>query len=304
MLNRQADSLIWLARMIERAENNARMLEVYYAESTEEKEAYWESLIAVTGDVALFRQHYDQIDALSAFDFLSFSDKNPNSIYQCLRQARENALVVRETLPNEIYEVVNAFYLVVRSCAEKLTGKAPLEFLHLVKKRSFLFQGMIEAILPQGKGWSFLQLGRYLERADKTARIIDAANAHPYKEKENLWLRVLLSVSAYEAYQREWCGRMGPREVIDFLIHQPDFPRSLRFSIAQALEAAQKAFKNGLPIAEPIKLLEQLDQYLRFNTIDEIERQGVHFFLQSFLRENNKVGFAVNKILFHSRDSA
>ncbi|QGG46474.1 alpha-E domain-containing protein [Heliorestis convoluta] len=304
MLNRQADSLIWLARMIERAENNARMLEVYYAESLEEKASYWESLVAVTGDVALYRQQYKNVDSLSVFEFLSFSDQNPNSIYCCLHQAKENALVAREILPNEIYEVVNSFYLVVRTCAQKLQGKSPLEFLHLVKKRSLLFQGMVEAILPQNKGWAFLQLGRYLERADKTARIIDAAVGHPKSHQENLWLRVLLSVSAYEAYRREWCGRIGAREVTEFLVHQADFPRSLSFSVAHALEAADKAFQNGAQVVEPIQLLEHLDQQLRMTAIEEIERQGVHNFLQSFLSENNKVGDAVNHTLFRGPSTA
>ncbi|MZP28342.1 alpha-E domain-containing protein [Heliobacterium undosum] len=301
---RHADSLIWLSRFIERAENNARILEVNFVRPFSGENASWEPLVAVTGNVVDFQRLYDEADAASVFDFLAFSEANPNSIVACAALARENALAVRERLPNELYEVVNRFHLTLRACAHRVGESVVYPFLDLVKRQSMIFQGLIEAILPHGEDGAFLRIGRYLERIDKTSRILDVVHYHPDAADEELWLRVLCSVSAYEAYRRSGGGRVTPRDVTAFLVHDGDFPRSLAFCADQALLAAQRAFAGAGQIPESVRLLEQLDRRLRYTTMDEIEAQGLHAFLQVILQENNRIGEAVQRDLFVEEDSA
>lgn len=301
---RHADSLIWLSRLIERAENNARILEVNFIRPFYGETASWEPLVAITGNIVDFRRFYDEADAASVFDFLAFSEANPNSIVACADLARENALAVRERLPNELFEVVNRLHLTLRACAHRVGEPVVYPFLDLVKRQSMIFQGLVEAILPHGEDGAFLRIGRYLERLDKTARILDVVHYHADGADEELWLRVLASVSAYEAYRRTGGGRVTSRDVTTYLVQDGDFPRSLAFCADQALRAAQRAFAGVGEIPQSVRLLEQLDRRLRYSTMEEIEAQGLHAFLQAILQENNRIGEAIQRDLFAEEASA
>ena len=176
MLSRVADSIYWLNRYIERAENVARFVEVnlnLLMDNPVGVAQQWETLIAVTGDRDVFFQRYDRATAERVLDFLTFDQKSPNSILSCVRAARENARSVRETISSEMWEQVNAFYLQVEEAAQAKDSRDSYAFYSEVKMASHRFAGVMDATLSWNESWQFGQLGRMLERADKTARILD-----------------------------------------------------------------------------------------------------------------------------------
>jgi uncharacterized alpha-E superfamily protein len=177
MLSRVADSVYWMSRYVERAENVARFVDVNFQlmlDAPEGNDQQWEPLVATTGDHAQFTKRHGAATEENATKFLTFESENPNSILSCLRAARENARNVREIISSEMWLQLNRFYLIVKSAAESPGGlENPQDFFDTVKQASHLFSGITDATMTQGEAWHFSRLGRMLERADKTSRILD-----------------------------------------------------------------------------------------------------------------------------------
>jgi uncharacterized alpha-E superfamily protein len=177
MLSRVAETVYWMSRYVERAENVARFIGVNFQlmldESTEE-EQQWLPLVNTTGDHEDFAKRYDTASQENVIHFLTFDLANPNSIVSCLRQARDNARSVREIISSEMWLQLNKFYLMVKSAAATADGlDSANEFLSEVKEASHLFSGITDGTMSYGEAWHFSRLGRMLERADKTSRILD-----------------------------------------------------------------------------------------------------------------------------------
>ncbi|HXL26157.1 MAG TPA: alpha-E domain-containing protein, partial [Chthoniobacterales bacterium] len=181
MLSRVADSLYWLGRYIERAENNARMLDVnlqLMLDATLVKNRYsqqhWESIIYSLEDTKLFEKLYPAINGETVVEFVSFEKMNPNSVYSCLCSARESARTVREQISSEMFEQLNRMFLDFRSGeAQRLFRSSSYQFFQWVMQGCHLFQGIADATMAHDEGWDFIQLGKFLERADRTSRILD-----------------------------------------------------------------------------------------------------------------------------------
>ena len=169
-------------RYIERAENIARILDVKLqlmldlsVNTTEQ----WESLLPTTGDHSMFQERFDEATTKNVVAFLTFDPGNPNSIFSCLRVARENARSVREIITAEMWEHVNKFYLMVRDAASAGDfPEAPHDFFDEIKSDSHLYQGITDATMSHGEGWHFGHLGRLMERADQTSRILDVMHSY------------------------------------------------------------------------------------------------------------------------------
>lgn len=277
MLSRIAESLYWIGRYVERAEDTARITDVNFHHtlemgSSEEAEArrrrHWEAVIHIVGDSRRFFAEQEEADEDSVPAYLTFDTANPNSIISCVGRARESARTLRHQIASEMWEVLNRFHLDLQRRRDR--GETPLgaENAHLfynsVKEFSHLFQGVTDSTLPRDEGWYFLQAGKYLERAEKTARALDVkyhllvADAAPRAPVAgpgfdaaaaglaiadgvpgdwHQWLAVLRSLSAYEAYHRIYRSAVRPRSVVEMLTLSPIFPRSILFSIGQVDDA-------------------------------------------------------------------
>jgi uncharacterized alpha-E superfamily protein len=223
--------------------------------------------------------------------FLTFDRDNMNSIISCLRGARENARSVREIISSEMWLHLNTFYLMVNSAASSGKGfESPHEFFSEVKLASHLFNGIMDATMTHGEGWHFGRLGRKLERADKTSRILDmkyfillrsvADVGTPIDEVQ--WAAVLRSASAFEMYRKRH-GRISPKKIVEFLLLDPEFPRAIRFCLNAARESLHAI--SGTPIGtfrEPTeKLLGQICSDLAYANVDEVMREGLHEYLDA-----------------------
>jgi uncharacterized alpha-E superfamily protein len=176
MLSRVANSIYWLNRYIERAENIARFVDVnlnLLLDSAVIDAQQWEPLVLTTGDLEIFRSRYGVATAENVVRFLTYDEEYPNSILSCLQTARENARSIREIISSEMWEQVNSFYFMVQDAA---TSNPPLElpgFFAAVKMASHQFAGVMDATMSHNEAWQFGRIGRSIERADKTARILD-----------------------------------------------------------------------------------------------------------------------------------
>jgi uncharacterized alpha-E superfamily protein len=311
MLSRVADSVYWMSRYVERAENVARFVDVniqLMLDAPEGRDQQWEPLVATTGDHAEFTRRYGAGGEAEVIRFLAFDPENPNSILSCLRSARESARSVREIISSEMWLQLNRSYLRVKSAAETPDAvEHRAEFFGEVKQASHLFTGITDATMTQGEAWHFCRLGRMLERADKTSRILDVKYFLLLRSAEDIgtpfddiqWAAVLRSASAFEMYRKRH-GRISPRGVVDFLMLDREFPRAVRFCVLAARDSLHAL--SGTPLGTfrhaPEKRLGQLASDLSFATVDEIIAQGVHEFVDQVQTKLNEVGTGVFETFF------
>jgi uncharacterized alpha-E superfamily protein len=297
MLSRVAECLYWMSRYIERAENNARILDVnlqlmldFESQSEEAVRQHWAPIINSLEEHELFHSFYKVADGDSVVDFVTFEKKNPNSIYSCLSRARENARSVREQISSEMWEQINRLYLFIGSDeAKELFRYSAYQFYKRILEGSFQFIGLTDATMTHGEGWDFCQIGKYIERTDRTSRILDVKYHILLPSGERVggtvdtvqWMAVLRSCSALEAYSKLYVGQITPGKVAEFLILNDMFPRSLRFCVHQFDAALHRI--SGVPGDrygnEAERLTGQLCSDLDYSTIGEIFQQGLHQYL-------------------------
>ncbi len=312
MLSRVANSLYWMSRYVERAENAARLIDVNLQLLLDLRNlgdrtlvGHWMPIVASTGDEELFAELHGNATGHTVTEFLVFETRNPNSIISSIKQARENARMVRDQVSAEIWEELNRLYLFLHSQqARDLWRSDPEEFYHEIRANSLQLQGLTEATVVRNEGWFFVQAGRYLERADKTSRLLDVRHASvPAKGRAGLvdqddalgWSAVLRSCSAWDAYKAQHGAEVQPALVAEFLLLSEDFPRSVRFcvqqlnfSLRQISGVAAGRFSND---AE--KLSGRLLAELQFGTAEEILEFGLHRYIDLVQEKLNAVGNAL-----------
>jgi len=305
LLSRVADAVYWMARYIERAENVARYIAVNHNLQLDlpmDPTQQWQSLIDTSGDSEAFLKRHGEATQHNVVDFLTFDPENPNSIFSCLRSARENARSVRETISSEMWEQVNAMYLRMAS-AELLPGYEWVpEFFRQLRLSSHLFQGITDATMTHNEAWHFARLGRKLERADKTSRILDVKYfillpslsdvGTPYDDIH--WSAVLKSVSGLEMYRKKY-GRIDPSDIVEFLVMDRNFPRAIHYCITRA-DASLRAITGTEPGTfhyRSERLMGLLRADLDFTPVDQILSGGLHSYLDGLQVKINDIDNAL-----------
>lgn len=264
MLSRVADSIYWMNRYVERAENVARFVDVNHyltLDLPDDDATAWRPVVATTGDDTAFRERYGEATRENALRFLVFDREYPSSVVSCLGAARENARSVREVISTEMWEVVNRAYLAVRGADPARVIEAPHEFLAEVKQASQLFVGTTYLTMTHNEGWHFGRLARLLERADKTSRIIDVRcfalqqrGRLDASSEEILWAALLKSASSFEMYRKRH-GRITPREVMAFLLFAPQFPRSVYYCVRKAERSLHAIIAAQGKVRDPVSMM-------------------------------------------------
>lgn len=315
MLSRVADSMFWLSRSVERAENIARFVDVNlhltmdFGTSVPQQ---WAPLVSTTGDDALFHERYGEASRQQVLQWLTFDREYPNSILSCLSQARENARTIRDYLSTAMWEELNTFYLMVRDEAERGVSDDTLELYAEVRRRSQLFVGVTDSTLSHGEGWHFARMGRLIERADKTSRILDVKYFLLLPQVSDVgspldivqWSALLHSASALDMYRAKH-GRLSPSKVASFLLLDPQFPRSVRYSITQTRQSlhAVTGTPHGTYKTGAEKRLGRLCSELDYTSIEDIFDEGLHEFVDRLQTRLNEVGVALHDSLFSPSDT-
>ena len=249
MLSRVANSLYWLSRYLERAENLARLVEVYRYDSLDSAtrrpsggtaDEIWRPLLTATSmDSAYAKSEEKEVGM-----FMTFAESNPDSIRQCIAQARENARMVRDQISEELWRELNRFHLFIRSDdAVQLWQTQPESFHRRTIEFCMLLSGLINATILHDEGWHFIQAGKFLERADKTTRVLDML-AYLGETKRNKLASALKSCSAFSAFQHEFRGAITLDNAMSFLLFSATFPRSVRFCMRQLDGALARHFRH------------------------------------------------------------
>ena len=311
MLSRTADSLFWLARYVERAENVARVVAVAHrmesvARSLGSGGNEWLSTLIATGCEPAFFAKYSEAAPADVIDYLVHDPDNPSSIVSCLETARSNARAVRTALTADMWEALNATWLGMRERRELLRAGHVMEFVEWIRERSQLFAGSYASTMLRNDAYWFTRLGTFVERADCTARILDVKYYVLLPQDEGVggaldyyqWQSILRSVSALRSYHWIYHERLQPWLVAEFLLLRPEMPRSLMScfnEIMQSLDLIADAY--GGKRGECHRLAGEMHAKLRYARIETIiQTVGLHEFVTEFIDGSIALGAEISRL--------
>ena len=301
LLSRVADSVYWMGRYIERAENVARFLDVNQNLMLDLPRGFgdqWQPIVDTTGDRAKFQELYGTPTRENVVRFLAFDARNPNSICSCVLAARENARSVRETISSEMWQQINSLYLLIAPEGRKPVPEMLPEFCHGVRMACHLFQGITHVTMSHNEAWHFIRLGTSLERADKATRMLDVKYfillpsvsdvGTPYDDIQ--WAAVLKSVSGFEMYRKRH-GRIAPERIVEFLLLDGEFPRAVRYcvGVADASLHAITGTRLGAFSCAAEQQLGRLRSELDYAQVESILQAGLHEFFDALQAKMNAV---------------
>lgn len=233
MLSRIAESLYWLGRYSERAEDTARILDVHYHLLLEDR---WvdeaTACRALLGVMGLGDRASEDVDSVMVTNVLAFDKSYSGSIVRCLEASWQNARGVREAVSSEMWECLNATHEALPRAVDEASGPSPHAFFGWVKERAAMLSGLSESTMSRDEAWRFLVLGRNLERVDMTARLLSARYGENWGQVG--WVTTLRSCSAYEAYLRTYQRTVDGSSAAEFLVLDRLFPRSVYFALHRA----------------------------------------------------------------------
>jgi len=338
MLSRIAESMYWIGRYIERAEDTARITDVTFhhtlgmgtlPEDRERTQRQWEALLAIVGDNQRFFQEHEIATDESVSAYLILDSSNPNSVISCVARARELAGSLRHQIASEMWESINRFHLRLQQQRDlAIDDLNPHGFFRSIVEFSHLLQGVTDSTMPREEGWYFMQAGKFLERAEKTARALDVnfrlladdvgtggqtgSSSGSYAEPQR-WGSLMRSHSAYEAYHKLYRSAIRPQQVIDMLVLSPIFPRSIRFSIGEVSNALE-AIAGGQPLdfssgihgeleraERPERATGRLHSQLSYSTVNDVVDTGLHNFLLSVQAASHEIGDRIHRQYFMAR---
>ena len=300
MLSRVANSLYWLSRYLERAENLARLVEVNRYDSLDSSvfsddpssDNIWKPLLYATSLEASFTEAAKDDPDLDVVWFITFAKNNPDSIRQCVAHARENARMVRDQISEEIWRELNRFHLFIGSeKAVQLWNDHPEVLYRKIIESCLLLSGLINATILHDEGWHFIQIGKNLECADKTTRVLDmlAFEGRPHRTKLGSALK---SCSAFNAFNSEYRSSITLDNVMRFLLFSASFPRSVRFCLQQLDNHlhAISGTRVGSYDNEAERLTGSSLAQLNFSSIENVLQAGYHPYIDSLQRQFNDIG--------------
>ncbi len=315
MLARDADSMYWTARYVERAEHVARLMWVNsnllidvgdLAPSVQDRQ--WESVLTI------FHLPPDTVPGDGPIGprmlkYMTFDRDNSNSIYNCLTRARENARGIRELISAEMWESLNTLYWAIQ--ADDAVAKfeeSSDDFFRSIMTGSHSFQGLTDQTMIHDQRWLFAQLGKHLERTAVTCRVIETKFEILRRAETTLeaplrniqWMAVLRSCCSIEAYRRHFVGDMDPLKVAAFLLLEKNFPRSVRYAVHRAHQAISdlRAEINPLVIDNAERILGRLDTQLEYAEMGEILVEGLPTYVRMMEAQMTEAALAVQKAYF------
>jgi uncharacterized alpha-E superfamily protein len=292
VLRRIAGDLFWTARYLERAQWRARLLDVNYRlllEVPPRDADPWEPLVQITGEMDQFGVNHSRADESSVLDFFTFDRESKSSIRCCIELARTNLGPLRHLISSELWLEVNKLYLDAHSWSfETLATGGAVSFFTELRDRFYSIAGIIESTLPRDQAYDFIQIGTMLERADNVARMLDVKYHYLLPRLEDIggpadlrqWAAVLRSASALEAFRKTYGNAIRVDRVVEFLVFDPTFPRSVRFCADHIAASIERIAGEGERKRPPTGLpSDALQEMLRNGTAAGTITDGLHNFL-------------------------
>jgi uncharacterized alpha-E superfamily protein len=282
LLSRVAERIYWSARYLERAETTSRLARVYgnlQLDLPRQARLGWDALIEITGGAKLYRELYPNPGVDAAERFFVADRNNPSSVRSSLRFARESIRTTRDIVPSEAWRSVNELYMYVSQEIEADTSHRRRYGIHShVVEGCQQIGGLLADTMSHDAGYQFFRVGRGIERADMTTRIIDVAAATLLNREDlarfdnALWMAVLQSLSAYQMYRQKVRRRIHGPDVIAYILKDEQFPRAIAFSLRELGAALAMLPRN----AEPLKKLGDLRRMLTRPKLLTLDLAGLH----------------------------
>ncbi len=299
MLSRVADSLYWMSRYFERADHCARVLEANYNLLLNPSKPSREQRLSRIALSLGLQPDQSTTDSQASMLRLIAQPGNRFSIVSCITSARENASQVREQISSEMWERLNGLYHDVTSARDSAEADGgPLRLLTSFRDGVYQFHGVTHVTMSHGEGWHFIQLGKYMERACGLSVLLDAHYSALGGADDLDWAGLLASCSAFEAYRKVYTADMTADRVAEFLLLNPVFPYTVRYS-AEGMHAALNAIseQNSTRKAARIeRIIGRLRSSLAYVQIDEVMSRDLHSYLQQVLEQCHELHAAVYEI--------
>ncbi len=312
MLSRVAEHLYWLGRYMERAEDTARLVNVNAVLLLDLPRGIspgWKPLVDITSSTRLYEARYGDYDERNVVRFLIADPEHPSSLVSCLRQARQNARTVREIVPRESWEALNNLYLyATENVSTGLSKRGRYDYLTRIIEGCQLHAGVVLGTMLHDEGYAFLTLGKLIERADMTTRIIDVRSASLLPEEtsglrpyENIqWMSVLKSLAAYQSYRLKMHVRVRRALALEFLLRDDEFPRA----VMRAVLAAE-SYLRRLPEPEAsLRVVGRVRRLLDRAPVEELARSNdaLHAYLEEVQLALAALDDVVHERWFRFRD--
>ena len=311
MLSRTAESLYWISRYMERAETTARLLDVGYRMSLfPNLSGYnneWESVLAASGTIDRYKKKYNDIVQKHVEDYLFFDEENPSSVYNCILNARNNALVVRTSFTPESWLAINKAYQEIINFKQNKYSTSDLPNLtEWAIEQVNLFRGTINSLL-RNDGYNFLLLGLFVERADNSARLLDVKYFVLLPKPEYIgsnidnmqWSILLRSLSSFRAFRWAYDGEITATKIADFLVLNDNCPRSLSFCIQNIVKHLIDLECSPQKVNKIYDTLKDLNTTIQQEKIETIIEYGLHEFVSKFINKISSVDNDIQKEFFN-----
>ena len=302
LLARYAECIFWLARFVERAESLARILDVNETYARDRSGAQnWLSIVELNADETAFAARHDCASADNVIRFYVTDSGNPTSILSAVGNARENARTLRPLVSTEMWVALNVFHNRLKAIEPGELAPGNLNrLLTEIKEACQTFTGITEGTFYRDQAWYFYLLGRYIERADQTTRLLDAkyrllTRDAAAAEEVGQWHALLRSASGYHAFRRVHSSDLTPARVVGFLLFNPSFPRSVYFCVREVDIAltelkSRHSVRRGNDAAEAIDALRAiLDPSSTAAILDGGLHEFVDFLQRCFIDVTNRL---------------
>ncbi|HKZ38156.1 MAG TPA: alpha-E domain-containing protein [Chryseolinea sp.] len=308
MLSRVADSLYWMSRYMERADSILRMLKINYASSQDNNEEFsWEPVLRIFGHLDQERAAEMEQNSRLVLHYMVLDRENPDSVFNMIRQARENARGVQDNLTTEVWQCLNEFYHVVHDERLKylLRHEDPVTVLDALIKECMLYFGVSDITMFRGEGLCFMNVGKYMERAIQSADILDIKLGNLSYDLDKptdttYWKYLLMSISGYSLYLKRYRSGFEARNIIDQVLFNVDFPRSVLYSLNQLHRYFQRleSDQNTEGFSKVNFMIGKLRSKLQYSDVQSVSHSGLHPYLTSITADISSIGSMLNHYYF------
>ena len=307
MLSRVADNLYWMSRFMERADGILRMLKINYASSQDDQQEFsWKPVLRIFSylkeEEARAFEDYSRV----VLPYMVINKENPNSVVNIVTQARENARGVQDHITKELWQCLNDFYHTIRDehLIRLLEREDPVSILDVLIKKGILYYGTIDLTMARGEGYSFINIGKFLERSLQSVDILDVkfsdVNYDFARTHTTYWRYLLLSISGYELYLKTYRSGFDARNVVELIVLNEDFPRSVIYSIYQLQRYFQRlrSEQNQDAYRTIDFMIGKIRSKIQYSTVENIVDQGLHSYLKGVREELYHVAVALDQHYF------
>jgi uncharacterized alpha-E superfamily protein len=307
MLSRVGERVYWMSRYLERVENTARLINVHTSLLMDlpiDLEINWYTLIQIFDGEKGFKALHDEIDENTIMQYLIAEESNPSSVITSIRAMRENTRTSLDVLPEDVWEQVNEVYLLAKESLTSISNryrrqKTMLEIL----ERCQIISGLLENQMSRNNTYYFIQVGKYIERADMTSRILEMTSllltddrSDKLKQYEGiLWSNLLKSLSAQQMFLQNKRTSVKAHKVLNFLVGDGSFPRSLVFSLISVGSFLQLLPRSEGLLDRQALMIKQINAY----DLSQIPAEKVHTVMDKFQIEMSKLHEEISKTWFN-----